>query len=81
MVQLAFLGPVLIQPSELIKPFFGATEHLWSVNRIRWSVRTSWLLIFACAFKNSTSNLSTTALCGMTRLVVALAGGLVTIST
>ncbi|NET57394.1 MAG: FtsW/RodA/SpoVE family cell cycle protein [Symploca sp. SIO2E6] len=75
------LGPVpLLQPSELIKPFlvlqsarvFGQWQEL--PGRSRWL----WLGIFAMVLLGILlqPNLSTTALCGMTLWLVALAAGL-----
>lgn len=74
------LGPVPVQPSELIKPFlvlqsariFGQWERL--TNRIR----LLWLGIFALVLLGILlqPNLSTAALCGMTLWLVALASGL-----
>ena len=74
------LGPVQIQPSELIKPFLvlQSARIFGQWNRIRWSVRLSWLLIFALVLLGILiqPNSSTTALCGMTLWLVALAAGL-----
>ncbi|MGH8002284.1 MAG: FtsW/RodA/SpoVE family cell cycle protein [Brasilonema sp.] len=74
------LGPVPIQPSELIKPFlvlqsarlFGQWENLSS------RVRLFWLGIFCLVLLGilAQPNLSTTALCGMTIWFIALAAGL-----
>lgn len=74
------LGPILLQPSELIKPFlvlqsaylFGDWE------RLPWRVRLAWLGVFGAvlAVILLQPNLSTTALCGMTLWLIALAGGL-----
>lgn len=74
------LGGIPIQPSELIKPFlvlqsariFGQWEQL------RWKVRLTWLLIFAFVLLGILlqPNLSTTAFCGMTLWLMALAAGL-----
>ncbi|MBR8827356.1 MAG: FtsW/RodA/SpoVE family cell cycle protein [Gomphosphaeria aponina SAG 52.96 = DSM 107014] len=74
------LGPILIQPSELIKPFlilqsaclFGKWE------RLSWNFRIGWLIIFATILAGILvqPNLSTTALCGMTIWLMAFAGGL-----
>ncbi|HAG84371.1 MAG TPA: cell division protein FtsW [Cyanobacteria bacterium UBA12227] len=74
------LGPVPLQPSELIKPFlvlqsarvFGQWEQL----SIR--VRLLWLGIFAAVLVGILlqPNLSTAALCGMTLWLIALAAGL-----
>ena len=74
------LGPVQIQPSELIKPFLvlQSARIFGQWSRIRWSVRLSWLFIFALVLLGILiqPNLSTTALCGMTLWLVALAAGL-----
>lgn len=74
------LGPVPIQPSELIKPFlvlqsaqvFGQWER-WS-----WKTRITWLSLFAALLLGILiqPNLSTTALCGISLWLVALAAGL-----
>ena len=74
------LGPIPIQPSELIKPFlvlqsarlFGHWEKLSS------RVRFFWLCIFGLVILGilAQPNLSTTALCGMTIWLIALAAGL-----
>jgi cell division protein FtsW len=73
------LGPVPIQPSELIKPF-GTTKcsHLRSVEPAKVGFRLKWLLIFALILLGILlqPNLSTTALCGITLWLVALAAGL-----
>ena len=74
------LGPIQIQPSELLKPFLvlqGASIFAgWK--RTPWSVKGTWLGIFAltlaCILKQP--NLSTTSLCGMTLWLMALAGGI-----
>lgn len=73
------LGPIQIQPSELLKPFFilqGAVIFSgWK--QLNWTVKGTWLGIFAftlaCILKQP--NLSTTALCGMTLWLMALGGG------
>lgn len=75
-----YLGPFLIQPSELLKPFlilqsaclFGKWE------RLSLKVKIGWLGIFALILFSILiqPNLSTTALCGMTMWLIALAGGL-----
>ncbi|NJM71457.1 MAG: FtsW/RodA/SpoVE family cell cycle protein [Scytonema sp. RU_4_4] len=74
------LGPIPIQPSELIKPFlvlqsarlFGQWEKLSP------RVRLFWLGIFGLVLLGilAQPNLSTTALCGMTIWFIALAAGL-----
>ncbi|PSB22450.1 cell division protein FtsW [filamentous cyanobacterium CCP1] len=74
------IGPIGIQPSELIKPFlvlqsariFGRWENL------TWATRLTWLGIFvltlvAILFQ---PNLSTAALCGMMLWLIAVAAGL-----
>ncbi|PMB48354.1 cell division protein FtsW [Fischerella thermalis CCMEE 5205] len=74
------VGPVPIQPSELIKPFlvlqsarvFGQWEQL------SWRVRLTWLGIFCLVILGilAQPNLSTASLCGMTIWLIALAAGL-----
>jgi cell division protein FtsW len=74
------IGPFLLQPSEFIKPFlvlqsarvFGQWDHL------SWRVRLIWLGLFAVVLLGILlqPNLSTTALCGITIWLVALAAGL-----
>lgn len=74
------IGPFLLQPSELIKPFlvlqgariFGQWE------RLSWMVRLTWVGIFCVLLVGILlqPNLSTTALCGMTLWLIALAAGL-----
>jgi cell division protein FtsW len=74
------LGPLLLQPSELIKPFLVLQSAIlfgeWY--RLRWQVRLFWLGIFALVLAAILlqPNLSTTALCGMTLWLIALASGL-----
>ncbi|WP_414530462.1 FtsW/RodA/SpoVE family cell cycle protein [Nodularia chucula] len=74
------IGPIPLQPSELIKPFlvlqsarlFGGWE------RLTWRVRLTWLGIFGLVLLGilAQPNLSTAALCGMTIWLIALAAGL-----
>lgn len=74
------IGPIPLQPSELIKPFlvlqsarlFGQWEGL------SWPVRFAWLGIFGLVILGilAQPNLSTAALCGMTIWLIALAAGL-----
>ncbi len=74
------IGPIPIQPSELIKPFlvlqsatlFGQWEKL------SWGIRLSWLGVFCLVLLGilAQPNLSTTALCGMTIWFIALASGI-----
>ncbi len=74
------IGPVLIQPSELIKPFLvlQSARLFGQWERLRWTVRAGWLSIFAVVLAGILlqPNLSTTALCGMTLWLIALAAGL-----
>ncbi len=69
-----------VQPSELIKPFLVMQSALlfgkW--NKISWKTRLGWLVIFAILLGGILiqPNLSTTALCGMTIWLIALAGNL-----
>lgn len=74
------LGPIPIQPSELIKPFLvlQSARLFGQWNRIRWSARLFWLFMFALVLGGILlqPNLSTTALCGITIWLVALAAGL-----
>ncbi|MEM9947271.1 MAG: putative peptidoglycan glycosyltransferase FtsW [Cyanobacteria bacterium P01_D01_bin.36] len=74
------LGPFLIQPSELMKPFlvlhsaqlFGKWHKLTNWTRLLWlGIFTFGLLLIL-----SQPNLSTTAVCGMTIWLIALAAGL-----
>lgn len=74
------IGPIPLQPSELIKPFlvlqtarvFGQWEKL------SWTVRLTWLGILGLVVLGILvqPNLSTAALCGMTIWLIALAAGL-----
>jgi cell division protein FtsW len=74
------IGPIPIQPSELIKPFlvlqsatlFGQWE------KRPWGIRLSWLGVFGLVLLGilAQPNLSTTALCGMTIWFIALAAGI-----
>jgi cell division protein FtsW len=74
------LGPVPLQPSELIKPFLvlQSARIFGQWQRISWRVRGIWLGIFAVVLLGILlqPNLSTAALCGMTLWLVALAAGL-----
>ncbi len=74
------LGPVIIQPSELMKPFLVLqAAHLYSKwNRVSWLVRIAWLSIFCLILISILlqPNLSTTALCGIILWFMALAAGL-----
>lgn len=74
------IGPVGIQPSELIKPFLvlQAARIFGYWDRLTWTTRLSWIGIFvltlACILLQP--NLSTAALCGMMLWLIALAAGL-----
>ncbi len=74
------LGPVPIQPSELIKPFLvlQSARVFGQWERISWGIRLSWLAVFCLVLLGilGQPNLSTTALCGMTIWLIALASGL-----
>jgi cell division protein FtsW len=74
------IGPALIQPSELIKPFLvlQSARVFGKWDRLKWETRLGWLLIFAVVLAGILlqPNLSTTALCGMTLWLIALAAGL-----
>lgn len=72
------IGPLLLQPSELIKPFLVLQSAIvfgnWSGLSNGW--RTFWLVIFALVLGGILiqPNLSNTALCGMGLWLMALAG-------
>ena len=74
------IGSIPIQPSELIKPFLilqsARIFGRWS--RLSWRDRLIWIGIFAAILFGILlqPNLSTTALCGITLWLVALAAGL-----
>ncbi|WP_193200236.1 FtsW/RodA/SpoVE family cell cycle protein [Nostoc sp. MG11] len=74
------IGPIPIQPSELIKPFLvlQSARLFGQWERISWRVRFTWLGIFGFVLLGilAQPNLSTTALCGMTIWLIALAAGL-----
>lgn len=74
------LGPIAIQPSELIKPFLvlQSARIFGQWERLTWKVRGTWLGIFCSVLLGILlqPNLSTTALCGMTLWLIALASGL-----
>ncbi|NEN94141.1 MAG: FtsW/RodA/SpoVE family cell cycle protein [Moorea sp. SIO3I7] len=73
-------GSVPLQPSELMKPFLvlQAARVFGQWDRLRWRTRFTWLGIFMVVLVGILlqPNLSTTALCGMTLWLVALAAGL-----
>jgi cell division protein FtsW len=74
------IGPILLQPSEFIKPFlvlqgaavFGGWPRLTVGQRLTW-IGIFGLILAAILLQ---PNLSTTALCGMTLWLIALASGL-----
>jgi cell division protein FtsW len=74
------IGPIPIQPSELIKPFLvlQSARLFGQWERLSWRVRLTWLGIFGLIILGilAQPNLSTTALCGMTIWLIALAAGL-----
>jgi len=74
------LGPVPLQPSELIKPFLvlQSARIFGQWDRLTWRFRLIWLGIFCVVLLAILiqPNLSTAALCGMTLWLVALAAGL-----
>ncbi|HBB31889.1 MAG TPA: cell division protein FtsW [Cyanobacteria bacterium UBA8803] len=74
------LGPVPLQPSELIKPFLvlQSARIFGQWQQLSLRVRCLWLAIFASVLLGILlqPNLSTTALCGMTLWLIALASGL-----
>jgi cell division protein FtsW len=74
------LGPVPLQPSELMKPFLvlQGARVFGQWNRMSWAYRITWLGIFAGVLAGILlqPNLSTTALCGMTLWLIALAAGM-----
>ncbi len=74
------IGPLLIQPSEYLKPFLVLQGAVVFTQWPRWTNQTrfSWLGIFALALGLilKQPNLSTTALCGILLWIIALASGL-----
>ncbi|WP_036535213.1 FtsW/RodA/SpoVE family cell cycle protein [Neosynechococcus sphagnicola] len=74
------LGPFPLQPSELIKPFLvlQAASLFGQWYRLTWTTRFAWLGVFGLILLGILlqPNLSTTALCGITLWLIALAGGL-----
>jgi len=74
------LGPFLLQPSELIKPFLvlQSARIFGQWERLTWTTRISWVSVFGAMLVGILlqPNLSTTALCGMTLWLIALAAGL-----
>jgi cell division protein FtsW len=74
------LGPVPIQPSELMKPFLvlQSARLFGQWNRFSPTYRWTWLGIFAAVLAGILlqPNLSTTALCGITLWLIAMAAGI-----
>lgn len=74
------LGPVPMQPSELIKPFLilQGARIFGQWPRLSWKTRFTWLGVFALVLGAILlqPNLSTAALCGMLLWMIALAAGL-----
>ena len=74
------IGPILLQPSELMKPFLvlqgAAVFGGWP--RLNINQRLTWIAIFGLILAGILlqPNLSTTALCGITLWLIALASGL-----
>ncbi|WP_069790283.1 FtsW/RodA/SpoVE family cell cycle protein [Cyanobacterium sp. IPPAS B-1200] len=73
------LGPIQIQPSELLKPLIviQSAYVFGTWDRKTWWFKGFWLLIFGVSLVAILvqPNLSTTALCGMTFWLIALAAG------
>jgi cell division protein FtsW len=74
------LGPFLLQPSEFVKPFLvlQSARIFGQWDSIPWRSRITWLSIFGIVLIGILlqPNLSTTALCGITIWMIALAAGL-----
>jgi cell division protein FtsW len=74
------IGPVGIQPSELMKPFLvlQAARVFGQWERLSWTARLTWIGIFGgtVAAILLQPNLSTASLCGMMLWLIALASGL-----
>ena len=74
------IGPFSLQPSELIKPFLilQAAYLFAKWKRLNNSVRLMWLIVFALVLLGilKQPNLSTTALCGITLWLIAVAAEL-----
>lgn len=74
------IGPILLQPSEFMKPFLvlqgAAVFGGWP--RLNVNQRFTWIAIFGLILAGILlqPNLSTTALCGITLWLIALASGL-----
>ncbi len=74
------IGPITLQPSELIKPFLvlQSARLFGQWERLTWPIRLSWLGVFCLVLLGilAQPNLSTAALCGMTIWLIALGAGL-----
>ena len=74
------IGPIPIQPSELIKPFLvlQSARLFAQWEKLSPQVRLFWLGVFCLVLLGilAQPNLSTTALCGMTIWFIALASGI-----
>ena len=74
------LGSFSLQPSELIKPFLVMqSAYIFAKwNKLTWKVRGTWLGIFALVLLGILiqPDLSTTALCGMSLWLIAVAAEL-----
>jgi cell division protein FtsW len=74
------LGPVLLQPSEFMKPclVLQGANLFGNWRRLSWRTRLLWIGIFAVTLAGILlqPNLSTTALCGMGLWLIALSSGL-----
>ncbi|MGB6302043.1 MAG: FtsW/RodA/SpoVE family cell cycle protein [Rivularia sp. (in: cyanobacteria)] len=74
------IGGFPIQPSEFIKPFLvlQSARVFGNWDRLTWGIRFAWLGVFGLVLLGilAQPNLSTTALCGMTVWLIALAAGL-----
>ncbi len=75
-----YLGPIPLQPSELVKPFLvlQSARIFGQWDRLSWTTRLLWMGIFAAVLVAILlqPNLSTAALCGITLWLIALAAGL-----
>jgi len=75
-----FIGPIPLQPSELIKPFLvlQSARIFAQWDRLRWATRFTWLGVFGLVVASILlqPNLSTAALCGIMLWLIALSAGL-----
>lgn len=74
------LGPFSVQPSELIKPFLVIqSAYIFAKwKQLSWNIKGTWMGIFALVLGGIIiqPNLSTTALCGMSLWLIAVAAEL-----